>query len=268
MRCLQIPSTMARKKIISGCCFIVLLLVVWELMASYIDISFVIPHPIPTFKTFFRLLFNNGEIATQFNFWQILGASLLRIFSGLLLGIIFGMLLAVLAIKLPFLQGGIQTFIGIVKSTPVASFVLILWCMTSREFVPVAIAMLMVCPIIYQNLFSGYYDLEKEKRELLDVFRVPFLTRLKIFILPELLKYLFPAVISATGLAWKAGIAAEIIAYTKNSIGREISNAKNILEGELLFALTIAVILISLSFEYGLKFLERKVMRVRTSKHI
>jgi ribosome biogenesis GTPase A len=67
----------------------------------------------------------------------------------------------------------------------------------------------------------------------------------------------------------KAGIAAEIIAYTKDSIGREISNAKNILEGELLFALTISVILISLLFEYGLKFLERKVItRNGTSEHM
>lgn len=265
----MIPSTMSRKsKIISSIGFFILLFVVWKLLALHVDISFVIPHPIPTFKKLFALLISSESINPNLHFWNIVGASLLRIFLGLCAGILVGLLLAFLAIRFPFLQGGIQAYVGIIKATPVASFILILWCMTNREFVPVAIATLMVCPIIYQNLFSGYFDLEKEKRELLDVFKVPFLTKLKIFILPELLKYLFPAIISATGLAWKSGIAAEIIAYTKNSIGREISNAKNILEGELLFAFTIVVILISLVFEYGLKFLERRFMHGRISKRI
>ena len=234
----------------------------------YIGISFVIPHPIPTFKTLFTLVFSSAEIEPNLNFWGVVGASLYRVFSGLIMGVIVGSLLATLAIKFPFLQGGIGACIGIIKATPVASFILILWCMTSREFVPIAIAMLMVCPIIYQNLFSGYHDLEKDKRELLEVYRVPFFTRFKIFILPGLLKYLFPAIVSATGLAWKSGIAAEIIAYTKNSIGQEISDAKNILEGELLFAFTIAVIIISFVFEYGLKYVERRIMNGRISKRI
>ena len=262
-------STMSRKtKITSTIAFIAILFVVWQLLALHVNISFVIPHPIPTFRTLFTLLFSSGSINPNLNFWNVVGSSLLRIFLGLSAGIIMGILLAFLAIRFPFFQGGIQACVGIIKATPVASFILILWFMTSREFVPIAIASLMVCPIIYQNLFSGYFELEKEKRELLDVFRVPFFTRLKVFILPQLLKYLFPAIISATGLAWKSGIAAEIIAYTKNSIGKEISNARNILEGELLFAFTIVVILISVFFEYGLKFLERKLMHGRISKRL
>ena len=248
--------------------FILVLFIVWELVATFVDITFVIPHPIPTFKTFSKLLFNSSEIRPNLHFWSIVGSSLLRIFLGLAIGITVGILLAVFAIKFPALQSGIQIYIGIIKATPVASFILILWFITSGELVPIGIALLMVCPIVYQNLLSGYFDLEKEKRELLDVFHVPFFTRFKIFVLPGLLKYLFPGIISATGLAWKSGIAAEIIAYTKNSIGREISNAKNILEGELLFALTIAVILISLIFEYGLKYLERRILRGRISERL
>ena len=262
-------SIMARKhQFLSTFIFICVLFIFWELLATYVDTSFVIPHPIPTFKTFFSLLFSSSNIKPNLNFWGIVGTSLLRIFSGLAIGIVFGIVLVILAIKFPFIQGGIQSYVGIIKATPVASFILILSFIPKNEYVPVEIAVLMVCPIIYQNLLSGYCELEKDKRELLDVFKVPFWTRLKIFVIPSLLKYLFPAIISATGLAWKSGIAAEIIDYTKNSIGREISDAKNILEGELLFAYTIAVILISLIFEYGLKYLERRLMYGRISKRL
>ena len=250
------PSIMERKtKIFSSVIFLALLLICWEIAASVIDLSFVVPHPIPTFGVFFKLL-------TTASFWSIVAMTLIRIFLGLFLGIICGSLIAILSVRFRILQGGIQSLMGIVKATPVASFILVLWVIIGRDTVPAAIALLMVTPIVYHNLFSGYNDLEKEKRELLSVFGVPFFTRVRIFILPQLMKYMFPAVITATGLAWKAGIAAEIIAYTQNSIGREISNAKNYLEGELLFAWTIAVILLSLLFEYGLKGLERKVLSV------
>lgn len=246
-------------RVLSSAAFLALLFVLWEIAASVIDLSFVIPHPIPTLAVFFSLL-------TKLEFWSAVSMTLLRILLGLLLGIVFGTIIALLSVRFTFLRGGIQSLMGIIKATPVASFILVLWVIIGRDTVPVAIALLMVTPIVYQNLFSGYNDLEKEKHELLCVFGVPFFTRVRIFILPHLLKYIFPAVISATGLAWKSGIAAEIIAYTQNSIGREISNAKNYLEGELLFAWTIAVILLSLLFEYGLKGLERRVLCVGRNK--
>ena len=63
---------------------------------------------------------------------------------------------------------------------------------------------------------------------------------------------------SSIGLAWKAGIAAEIIAYTRNSIGKEIFDAKNFFMGPEMFAWTLAVVLLSLLFEMLIKLLLRK----------
>jgi NitT/TauT family transport system permease protein len=61
------------------------------------------------------------------------------------------------------------------------------------------------------------------------------------------------ALTSSLGLAWKAGIAAEVLAYTSNSIGREIYFAKSTLEMTDLFAWTITVVIISMVFEYAVK---------------
>lgn len=51
------------------------------------------------------------------------------------------------------------------------------------------------------------------------------------------------------GLAWKAGVAAEVLANTKHSIGGNIYNAKIYIETADLFAWTAVVIVISVLLE-------------------
>ena len=63
--------------------------------------------------------------------------------------------------------------------------------------------------------------------------------------------YFSAACRSALGLAWKAGIAAEVICYPKHSIGANLNNAKVYLESEELYAWTIVVIVISVLIEKG-----------------
>ena len=72
---------------------------------------------------------------------------------------------------------------------------------------------------------------------------------------PTLLKYFIPAFITAAGLAWKSEIAAEVIAYTKNSIGGNISDANVIFDTPTAFAWTLVVIIFSIIIEVLTKFL-------------
>ena len=51
------------------------------------------------------------------------------------------------------------------------------------------------------------------------------------------------------GLSWKAGVAAEVLANTKHSIGGNIYNAKIYIETADLFAWTAVVIVISVVLE-------------------
>ena len=144
---------------------------------------------------------------------------------------------------------GITIKTAMATGTLSASFIMILWILLGAESVPVAIAVLMVMPIVWQNCIDGYRSLDPMLSEVTALYRVPFFKRLRIFIIPSLMRYLLPALVSAFGFSWKAGIAAEIIAYTARSIGREISNAKNFFYGAEMYAWTLTVILLSLFFE-------------------
>ena len=92
------------------------------------------------------------------------------------------------------------------------------------------------------------------------VFRIsPLRTFWKID-LPQVLACTLSAGKTALGLAWKAGVAAEVLALTKNSVGLMIYNAKMYLETVDLYAWTCAIIIFSMALEklFSVLFSERR----------
>ena len=147
---------------------------------------------------------------------------------GLLLGTLLGVLLAALSLWNSWARAIVQPAMTVIRCTPVASFIMVLWILIGREAVPQAVALLMVAPVVWQGLCDGYAQLDSQLDEVLRVFPRVLLTRLRLLVLPGLRVPFLTALSNAAGLAWKSGIAAEIIAYTANSIGRQIADARNL----------------------------------------
>ena len=106
---------------------------------------------------------------------------------------------------------------------------------------------------------DGYASIDSGLTEVADVFGFSYTKRLRLLVFPTLIKYLVPALISSVGLAWKSEIAAEIIAYTKNSIGYMINNAKTNFDTPRVFAWTIVIIVMSILLEFLTKIMMRRV---------
>ena len=227
----------------------------WQLLALTIDLDFVFPKLDATLTAFFGLLVTR-------EFWSIIASSLLRILLGFLIGALLGIIIAPLTHYVPIANVIISPAMTVIKSTPVASFILVLWCIIGKSSVPTAIGILMVMPIVWQNLTDGWRAVSTDLSELCDVYRVGRFKKARILIFPTLVRYLVPALVTSSALAWKSGIAAEIIVYAKNSIGQEITNAKNYFESETMFAWTIAVIILSIILEFGIKRLMKAVKQI------
>jgi len=228
---------------------------VWQILALTLDIGFVFPRFEDTVVAFFGLLITGS-------FWLTILLSFLRILLGFLIGALLGCLLAPLTHHLEIARAIISPAMTVIRSTPVASFILVLWCLIGKNFIPTAIGVLMVTPIVWQNLMDGYGAVSRELEEVCFIYRLSPLKKFRLLILPTLIKFLLPALVTASALAWKSGIAAEIIVYTKNSIGKEIIDAKNFFESELMFAWTIAVVLLSILIEFMIKRLGKVVRKL------
>ena len=176
-------------------------------------------------------------------FWQAVLTSLGRIVAGILTGLAAGSLLAVPLYTLFY------PFITVIRSTPVASFVILLYIWIGQDTLPIFISVLLVLPVVWANLHEALGGVDADLLEMAHVFRLSPWRRLCRIYLPSLIPALAASCRSSVGLAWKAGIAAEVLVVPALSIGRYLFESKLYLETTDLFAWTIPVTLLSLLLE-------------------
>ena len=223
-------------------------IVVWEVAARLINHSYLLP-------TLPQTLVALWKIVSSGRFFSAVFLSILRVVSGLVIGTLLAIILAALSYRFEIVKMLFSPLVSVVKSTPIASVIILLWIMLSGNLLAIFISVLMVLPIVWQNLIDGYNSIDNELLEVCHVFNFSYRKRLKVLIIPTLIKYFIPALITSVGLAWKAVISAEIIAYVNNSIGQFINDSKYNFDTPSVFAWTLIVIIFSLILEKLTKYL-------------
>jgi NitT/TauT family transport system permease protein len=136
---------------------------------------------------------------------------------------------------------------------------MLLW--VGRARIPLVIAFMMALPIVWANVREGLMQTDRKLLEMAKVFRVPAGRVMRQIRLPSLKPYFLAAARSAVSLAWKAGIAAELIGYPKGSVGGELYSAKQFLETADLFAWTVIIVLVSFITEKLISLLLKAVIK-------
>ncbi|MBQ2238871.1 MAG: ABC transporter permease subunit [Lachnospiraceae bacterium] len=226
---------------------ILLWIAIWHITATILSKEVFLPTPGRVFLVLFKELLPSKE------FWLSVKTSFLHIGAGFFLGSALGILLAILS----YVSKAIRIFlwfpIKIVKSIPVASFVILtlLWC-PSRNL-SIFISFLMVLPVLYIHTLEGLQQTDKKMLEMGQVFRISILKKIRYIYLPQILPYVCSASSLAIGMAWKSGIAAEIIGLSKDSIGNQLYQSKIYLMTPELFAWTIVIVVLSIACEQLVK---------------
>ncbi len=193
-------------------------------------------------------------------FWQAAGASLCRILAGFAAGTLLGSLLAMLTARFSAAAQLSRPILHIIRATPVASFIILAFVWLRTDVLPAFIAFLMVLPVVWGNVDKGVRQTDPQLIEMARVFRLGRWHTFWQIRVPSVMPYLLSGATTALGLAWKAGIAAEVICRPAYSIGRLLQTAKNHLETAEVFALTAAVILFSILLERLLLWLAGRLL--------
>lgn len=197
----------------------------------------------------FNVLLNIINKITEYDFWLICFHSIWRIMKGYFLGVIFGIITAFISYKIKFIYDFLYPFFSILKSTPVASFIILALIWIKTDNVPAFIVFIMTSPVVWTNIYEGLSKTSNELIEVSKIFEFSFLKKLKYIYIPQLIPYISSSCTVALGLAWKSGIAAEIISSPKISIGSVIYDSKVYLETLELFTWTTVVVIISIVLE-------------------
>lgn len=237
------------KKILS----ILFWLVVWQIAAIKIDYEVLLPAPL---KVIQRL----GELFVSTDFLNSVLTTFVSILSGFFLALITAVVLAVISSSINIVRVLLMPFMSMIKSIPVASFVILALFWFDSSSLSMFVSFIMVLPILYINIVSGVEQTDKRMCEMASVFKISPLKRMRYIYLPYVIPYFKSGCAVALGLCWKAGVAAELIGVPSGTIGEQLYFSKTYFETADLFSWTIVIIVISVLFEKLFMFVLNKAV--------
>jgi NitT/TauT family transport system permease protein len=217
-------------------------LVIWQIAAWLLGNAILLASPLDVVVAFAGLLPTGG-------FWASVGYSVARIAGGFLIAAVLGVGLAWLASLNRWAQALLSPPVRAIRSVPVVSFIILVLIWADSAWLSVTISALMVLPVIFANVEEGIAARDPGLDEFAQVFGLSTGRRWWAITLPTVLPYFAAACRAGVGLAWKAGVSAEVIGLPDGSIGERLYQAKLYLATGDLFCWTAVIVACSFVFE-------------------
>ncbi|MBO5909246.1 MAG: ABC transporter permease subunit [Clostridia bacterium] len=186
--------------------------------------------------------------------------SVLRIIVGFSLGVIIGFALGVFTHSVSVADTVLSPLIKVIRAVPVVAISILLFLFFSNDVLPIWIVCLMVTPLIWQSVHDS---LSSPDVSLMEMARMFHLTKPQVFFnikLPMMIPSLMSTAVSSLGLAWKSGLAAEVICLPDISLGTKLWQSKGNVEFDEVYAVTLTVVILSLIIEMLFKALYRRLL--------
>jgi NitT/TauT family transport system permease protein len=204
--------------------------------------ALILPSPIAVFLALIR-------IGAHGIFWRAALLSLIRIICGFAAGVILGTILAVLTRASKIADTLLSPAVRVVRATPVASFIILVLLWTTRALVPGVISALMVIPVMWAQVSAGVSSADPLLLEMARAYKFGLFRTIRLVYIPSITPHFLSACLTAQGLAWKSGIAAEVLCLPRDSIGTRLYYSKLYINTDELFAWTVTVIILSFILE-------------------
>ena len=179
---------------------VLLALLFWQIVAMILNRSFLLSSPVEVVKALFELGGKNV-------FWMGLGKSIFKIILGFLAGGGVGIFLAGLSYRFKLFEIYISPYIMVIRSVPVASFVIIILIWLGSEALSVLVCFFMVMPIFYANTLEGLKSVDVKMLQMAKIYELGQKAKFIYIYLPGLESFLISSSVASMGIAFKSGIA-------------------------------------------------------------
>ena len=222
-------------------------LIVWQIISVCVDNSILLVGPVTTCKVLM------GKIA-EISFWNTVLMSMLRIIAGFLAGWLLGLLLAAASGwsrlrafdgQVQWVEEALKPIMTLIKTVPVASFVVLFLIWFRTDVLAVVISMLVVLPNVYLSTLEGIKSTDVKLLEMASVYELHPIDKFFYIYRPALKPFWDSCMKLSIGMCWKSGVAAEVIGTPDFSIGEQLYMSKIYLDTAGVLAWTVVIILIS-----------------------
>lgn len=223
---------------VKGILAVVAWLAIWQVASLALANPWLLSSPVDTLGVWANLILTG-------RFWTVVVHSLMRIALGFVVAFAAGCALGYLAARLPGMRTFLKPAVLVVKSAPVVCIIALLLVAAGSSATTSIVVGLVVFPQFYHAVMEAALSRDTDIDEVLAVFGV---SRVRRALCVELVAFgasIRSATAVAAGLAWKSGVAAEIIGLPGLSIGESVYLAKISLDSATIIAWTATVILLS-----------------------
>ena len=185
--------------------------------------------------------------------------SLYHILLGFFASLLLALVLSYLSVRIPLIYSLLSPLFTFIKSTPVAAFILMAFLIFGSQGLSSFICFLMALPILYTNITDGLLSVPKPMMDAARIYNMAENTRWRYIFLPHTIPYFLSGCSISLGLAWKSGIAAEVIGIARHSLGEHLYDAKLYLDTPQVFAVTLIIVFLSWICEKAIMYILKRI---------
>lgn len=227
---------------------------VWHIAAEIVGIEIILPTPAESMRQL-------AALAVTKEFWTAVSGTLGRAMLSFAFSMGAALTLAALSTFFKPIGRLLSPLVIITRAMPTMSVILLSLIWFTSEITPLFIAFLIIFPTLFTAFYSSFTNIDGDLIEMAKVYKVGLRYKLAKLYLPAIYPSFFDAVRSAVSLNIKLVIAAEVLAYTKDSMGVMMQFSKAYLDTASLFAWTIAAVALSYLLEMAVALIKKLVVR-------
>lgn len=213
-------------------------ILIWYEIHILIDSKILMAGPKETAVSLKAIFLSDG-------FFPVIRNSSFSILHGLFMAVLLSVILSVAAYNSCFLREFLKPLILLMKSIPVACFVILALLWVGSDRLSTLVVFIITFPILYSQLLDGFSNIDNGMLNIAKDFRLTFIQKTIYVYTPSIYNAFLTAISLSVGMSFKAGIAAEVIGQPTHSIGEELYFSKLYLESSTLFAWTLIILLLS-----------------------
>ena len=215
---------------------------VWFVVAAAIGKSIILPSPWETLVGFFRLL---GEAS----FYSAIGKTLARTLLGFVIAFALACVFAFLSTWSEFFKKAFAPITVIMRVLPTISVILLVLIWVKSATAPYVITFLVIFPMLYTSVKDAAENVDPALLEMCDAFRLTPVKKLVYLYIPEMTPAVLTGISITLSFSVKLTVAAEVLASTQGSLGRNMAQASAYIDTPMLLAWTLAAILLGFLLE-------------------
>ncbi len=248
-------KTVVNKGYIRKTLFVILWIIIWQLCSQWLNMTLVLPGPVDVWKALKDLLTDKTTLG-------VVLLSTVNIMTGFILAMLVGCIAGIAGGKFVVIDELLSPVIFLCKTLPMASFIILILIIAGSKKVSAVTAFIVTIPIIYNSAKTGVLRTDQKLLSMARVFHIRWYNTWHYIYGKSILKEQKSGCKIAVGMAFKAGISAEVIGIAKKSIGEAMYLSKLYIATDELIAWSLLVVLTGLIMEFAVLQLLRLLEKI------